>query len=161
MPDRSREKKILRDFTSFFFSFKHFSDLQSRFIQSEKLRWSERCSVSCCVRWTMREKSNVWSDEELLVTLPRVWSSVTEDGLWSRVDGPRRGRMMRDSFERGFVRHVCVLTLDFVTVKYSPVVYVALRHFIILYIFVRRISAPTLIWGSYLKDVWMDEDGYM
>lgn len=63
----------------------------------------------------------------------------------SRVDGLRRGRMMSDSFERGFVRHFCVLTLDFVTVKYFPVVYVALRHFIILYIFVRQISARTLI----------------
>lgn len=45
----------------------------------------------------------------------------------------------------GFVRRLCVLTLDFVTVNYFPVVYVALRHFIILYIFVRRIIAPTLI----------------
>lgn len=45
----------------------------------------------------------------------------------------------------GFVRRLCVLTLDFVTVNYFPVVYVALRHFIILYIFVRRILAPTLI----------------
>lgn len=31
----------------------------------------------------------------------------------------------------------CFLTLDFVTVKYFDV-YVALRHFIILYIFVRQ-----------------------
>lgn len=51
----------------------------------------------------------------------------------------------------GFVRHFCVLTLDFVTVNYFPVVYVASRHFIILYIFVRQIIAPTLIQGSYLK----------
>lgn len=30
---------------------------------------------------------------------------------------------------------LCFLTLDFVTVKYFPVVYVASRHFIILFIF--------------------------
>lgn len=30
---------------------------------------------------------------------------------------------------------LCFLTLDFVTVKYFPVVYVALRHFIILFLF--------------------------
>lgn len=30
---------------------------------------------------------------------------------------------------------LCFLTLDFVTVKYFPVVYVALRHFVILFIF--------------------------
>lgn len=53
--------------------------------------------------------------------------------------------MMRDSFEKGFLRRVCLLTLDFVTVKYVPVVYVASRHFIILYIFVRRIRALILL----------------
>lgn len=68
-----------------------------------------------------------------------------EDGLLSRVDGQRCGRMMGDSFEKGFLRRVCLLTLDFVTVKYVPVVYVASRHFIILYIFVRRIRALILL----------------
>lgn len=45
----------------------------------------------------------------------------------------------------------CFLTLDFVTVKYFPVVYVASRHFIILYIFVRQIIVPVLIKGNNLK----------
>lgn len=97
----------------------------------------------------MRGESDVWSDGERLGNL---WNGRRP---LSRADGLRRGR------KRICVRHVCVLTLDFVTVKYFPVVYVALRHFIILYIFVRGISAPALIRGSYLKDVWMDEDGYM
>lgn len=35
---------------------------------------------------------------------------------------------------------LCFLTLDFVTVKCVPVVYVASRHFIILYIFVHQSS---------------------
>lgn len=52
-------------------------------------------------------------------------------------------RMMRDSppvssvilwwlYVRSFV---CFLTLDFVTVKYFPVVYVVSRHFAILFLF--------------------------
>lgn len=45
----------------------------------------------------------------------------------------------------------CFLTLDFVTVKYFPVVYVALTHLIILYIFVRQIHLPFLIKGNNLK----------
>lgn len=65
-----------------------------------------------------------------------------------RAGGLRHEKMMRGScveLLEGFVRRLCVLTLDFVTVNYFPVVYVALRHFIILYIFVRQINAPTLI----------------
>lgn len=64
--------------------------------------------------------------------------------------------MMRESWCAKFwwfyVRYfLCFLTLDFVTVKYFPVVYVASRHLIILYIFVRQIIDPVLIKGNNLK----------
>lgn len=81
--------------------------------------------------------------------LVTVRSSAEENGPLTRAGGLRHEKMRRESccveLWEGFVRHFCVLTLDFVTVNYFPVVYVALRHFIILYIFVRQIIAPTLI----------------
>lgn len=54
-----------------------------------------------------------------------------------------------------YMRYYFFLTCDFVTVKYFPVVYVASRHFIILYIFVRQIIAPVLIKGNNLNTMYL------
>lgn len=103
-------------------------------------RWGEE--------WNCSEVGILYKTVEFMMTW-RVLGCV--DGLWNvREWWEKVGSVLRlGGFSGRYL--LCFLTLDFVTVKYFHVVYVASRHFIILYIFVRQINDPVLIKGNNLK----------